>query len=206
MDKYPIIYLDIDENDMNSGMSSLSFVDRPATKIEWQTFNDDYYFKKNEVQRLITSPVMLAETPILRHSDILGQYYVKFSKQTIFNMMKKYFKENKIHRVNEQHNSKRQVNNVYMVESFIVGDKVTSNLFNDIADGSWVATFFVEDELYWEDNIMNGDFNGFSLEGNFTEQYEADMINKLFSEIQEVSFSTLLDDEKISTIKKLLNI
>jgi hypothetical protein len=206
MDKYPIIYLDIDENDMNSGMSSLSFVDRPATNIEWQTFNDDYYFKKNEIQRLITSPVMLAETPILRHSDIFGQYYVKFSKQAIFNMMKKYFKENKIHRVNEQHNSKRQVNNVYMVESFIVGDKVTSNLFNNIADGSWVATFFVEDELYWEDNIMNGDFNGFSLEGNFTEQYEADMINKLFSEIQEVSFSTLLDDEKISTIKKLLNI
>ena len=43
-------------------------------------------------------------------------------------MMKKYFKDNKIHRVNEEHDPTRVANGVYMIESFIVGDRTTSEL------------------------------------------------------------------------------
>jgi hypothetical protein len=34
----PILYLDFDENDMEEGMSALSFVDKPATEIKWEMF------------------------------------------------------------------------------------------------------------------------------------------------------------------------
>ncbi len=47
MDKPLVIYLDIEENDMYSGMDAISFVDKPATDLVWNmlsvqtdTYND----------------------------------------------------------------------------------------------------------------------------------------------------------------------
>jgi hypothetical protein len=202
----PTIYLEIDFDDMSTGTDAISFVDKPATEISWETFSSKHIFEKKDVERIITGPVMLAETPIKRFSPTIGEYYVKFSQKTIFNMMKKYFKENKIHRINEQHNSKRPVKNVYMVESFIVGDRTKSNNF-DLPDGTWMASFFVEDEQYWNDVVMKGDFTGFSLEGNFIEKYENDIVEEVYSKIEDILFNNKFsDEEKEVEIRRVLNI
>jgi hypothetical protein len=311
----PILYLDFDEFDMNEGMDALSFVDKPATDIQWKMFQkidksyNDYPkvasdnacraikykesnsnvdcgtqvgwtrasqlcngrnisvdtiarmasfkrhqqhrdvpydegcgglmwdawggtegvewairkmeqinnelrmmpFEKQEFQdidfekRMVTAPVMLAETPILRYNPDLGKYYVKFSKPTIEKMMRKYFKENKIHKVNTNHDPRQQKDGVYMMESYIVGDRNSSKIFPDLPDGSWVATFYVENDEVW-DKIKKGEYNGFSLEGYFIEKYEDEMVDNLLMEIE----STLKDytDETLieQKIKKLLNI
>ena len=104
----------------------------------------------DEEKRLVTAPVMLAETEILRYNENIGKYNVKFSSDTIEKMMQKYFKENKIHTVNLNHNPKAQQDGIYMVESYIVGDRNKSELFKDIPEGSWVATFLVENQDVWE--------------------------------------------------------
>ncbi|MEY4332941.1 MAG: Halovirus, partial [Bacteroidota bacterium] len=83
----------------------------------------------DEEKRIVSSPVMLAETPILRYNENIGKYNVKFSKETIEKMMKKYFKENKIHKVNLNHDPRTKQEGIYMIESYIVGDRNKSNLF-----------------------------------------------------------------------------
>jgi hypothetical protein len=172
MNDEPIYYLEIDENVESAGLGAISFVDEPATKTTWFKFNEEdesfnFKFEKNEMKRIVTGPVMLAETPIKRKGENGDIFWVKFSADTIFKMRNKYFKENKIHNINENHNQNKVVENVYMVESFMIDEKTQTNLYPDIPVGTWMASFYVEDENYWNDVIMKDNFNGFSLEGNF---------------------------------------
>jgi hypothetical protein len=160
---------------------------------------------EDDEKRIITSPVMLAETKILRHNDLFGYYYVKFSEETILKMMKKYFKDNKINRVNEEHNSKKIVDGVYMIESFIVGDRIESKLYPNITKGSWMASYFIEDKDYWEE-IKDGNFTGLSLEGGFNELWDEEFINTLYSKVEEILFSELDEKTKENKIKKLFKI
>ena len=83
---------------------------------------------------MVTAPVMLAETPILRYNPDLGKYYVKFRPETIEKMMRKYFKENKIHKVNTNHDSKQKRDGIYMMESYIVGERNSSKIFPDLPE------------------------------------------------------------------------
>jgi hypothetical protein len=169
----------------------------PFSKFEFKELDDE--------KRMVTAPVMLAETPILRFNADLGKYYVKFSKDTIEKMMRKYFKENKIHKVNTNHNSGEFRDGIYMVESYIVGERNTSNLFPDLPEGSWMATFYVENDEIWE-KVKKQEYNGFSLEGYFIEKYEDDMIIKIVDDIQKIVDSDDIDTIKEDKIKKLLNL
>jgi len=174
-----IIYLDIEEDDMYSGMEAISFVEDPATQVDWFKFardkKDKQSFVKNDVKRIVTCPVMLAETPIYRYSEEMGEYYVKFSADMIHRMRNKYIMEGRQNSVNEDHDSKKKVKDVFMVESYIVGDKVKSELYPDLPEGTWVASFYIDDVNYWNNKILSDKFNGFSLEGFFIENYEMNL-------------------------------
>ena len=169
------------------------------------------FFQKEEFKemdyekRIVTAPVMLAETSIPRFSPNFGKYFVKFSKETIEKMMKKYFKENKIHKVNTNHDPKSQKDGIYMMESYIVGDRNNSKIFPNIPDGSWIATFYVENDEVWQ-KIKDGEYNGFSLEGYFIEKYEDEMIEKVTEQLQTIINSDDNDLTKEEKIKQLLNI
>jgi hypothetical protein len=43
LDTIPVYYLEID--DENGGISAISFVENPATKVNWFKFNDDIDLK-----------------------------------------------------------------------------------------------------------------------------------------------------------------
>ena len=167
---YPLVYLDVDADlDSRFKMNALALVDEPATQMDWFAFSatPTYEFASiNKEQRMITAPVMLANTPIERFDKKVGKYYTAFTPQSILRMMKKYFVEGKQNNINEMHNGARVVDGVYMVESYIVDERNKTTLF-DVEPGSWIATLYVEDEKYWEENIMSGKFKGISLEGSF---------------------------------------
>lgn len=169
----------------------------PFSKHNFQDLNDE--------KHLVTAPVMVAETPIARFNPELGKYWVKFSKETIEKMMRKYFKENKIHKVNVNHDPTQQKDGIYMMESYIVGDRTSSNLFPDLPEGSWVATFYVDNPDVWE-KVKDGEYNGFSLEGYFIEKYEDEMITKINEQLETIVNSKDSDETKEQKIKNLLNI
>lgn len=199
------IYLTINNNVDLTGMEAIAFVDAPAIEINWNAFNKHQSrFAKNEAKRIVTGPVMLAETDIFRISPKLGEYYIRFSAETILEMVERYFEQLKINQVNEMHNPKKPIKDVVMIESFIVNERTKSELYPDLPFGSWICSFKINCDKTW-DKIMRGQFKGFSLEGYFIEQYENNLIEETYSKIESLlNDVNISDTQRINDISKLL--
>jgi len=185
------------------GISGLSFVGNPATHVEWYKFNDESVsldFQKDEMERMVTGPIMVAETPMWK-PQLNG--YVKFSAEQI-KMMAKRTMIKKDFTFNEDHNPDKPIKGVHMIESFLINDKTQSKLYGNLPEGTWMGTFFIEDEDYWNNVIMTDKFKGFSLEGNFKPMLDEKIIEERFADIEMVLKSDLDDDTKYDSIKSLL--
>ena len=193
-----VYYINIDESE-ELGMFSVSLVDFPAVETQFLCFNEEkpkqLFFAKPE-EHIITGVALRADLPIYRVNPKTGEeYYVVFTKETIKKMIARYSKQGMTNNVDLQH-SGELVSGVYMVESFIINDErgIRPKEFSDIEDGSWIVSYYVEDEDLWN-KIKNGnDLNGFSIScmANLTEKFEKqepdtpeDEINKLIDEILE---------------------
>lgn len=190
-----VYYINIDESE-ELGMFSVSLVDFPAVETSFLCFNEEkpkqLFFAKPE-EHIITGIALRADLPIYRVNPKTGEeYYVVFTKETIKKMIARYSKQGMMNNVDLQH-SGELVSGVYMVESFIINDErgIRPKEFSDIEDGSWVVSYYVEDESLWE-QIKNGnDLNGFSISciANLTEKFEKqepeekDELTKLIEEI-----------------------
>lgn len=168
--KRKVYYISVD--DEACGMDAISLVDMPAVKYDFLCFDEDKKRKKltfDDAKHIITGVVALADTPIYRYNESMGEYWIVFSKDTIEKMVEKYSKQGLWNSINLQHDDKQFVDGVYMTESYITNKDrgIAPVEFSDIPDGSWIASFKVEDDNLWNE-IVNGDeLNGFSLQGVF---------------------------------------
>jgi hypothetical protein len=123
----------------------------------------------SEDEHIISGPLMIADELIYRNNEKFGEHYVKFSADTIQKIAIKFSKKKYQSNVNLMHDPKQKVQGVTMFESFIV-DKNRGILpmkgFEDVADGSWFGSFYVENQEVW-DKVKAGEFKGFSVEGLF---------------------------------------
>lgn len=166
----PTYKMVVSDTDDESGVDFVALVDDPAIQVDWLAFNnDELKFKATNLERrIITGPLMLADTKIYRRSKELGEYYVVFDAPTIEQIVQKFFKMQKTSNVNEMHET--PINDVYMFESFIVDSKrgiLPPKQFKNITDGSWFGSYKVDNTDVWENFIKTGEFKGFSVEGMF---------------------------------------
>ena len=173
-----VYYINIDDSE-ELGMYSVSLVDYPAVETSFLCFNEEkpkQLFFSKEDEHIITGIALRADLPIYRVNQKTGEeYWVVFSKETIKKMIARYSKQGMMNNVDLQHDG-NLVSGVYMVESFIINDErgIRPKEFSDIEDGSWVVSYYVEDEALWE-QIKNGnDLNGFSIScmANLVEKFE----------------------------------
>jgi len=169
--KLPIykIKINADDND-ESGVSYVALVSNPAIERNWMAYKDHLRFKADPERRIITGPLMVADLPIYRRSDTMGEFYVVFDKPQIETIVQKFFRSGNTSNVNKMHEASQQVDGVYMFESFIVdsarGIKVPDG-FTGITEGSWFGSYKVDNEDVWQNFIKTGEFQGFSVEGLF---------------------------------------
>ena len=164
-----IFYITLDET---AGMEAISLVEHPAVERNFLCFSEQQPLKlelKDDTQYKITGVVALADTPIFRHDNERGDYYIVFTKDTIRAMVDKYAKDGLFNSVNLNHNSEQFTTSFFMVESYIKDSSRGINPagFEDVPDGSWFVTFKVEDPDLWNEIVNTTHFNGFSLEGVF---------------------------------------
>jgi hypothetical protein len=189
----PIYELMINEDIQDDAeVSFIALVDRPAIQKNWNAFKENVKFQIiSEDKRIISGPVMLADSPIYRNDSINGEYYVVFSKDTIFKIAQKFFKKGYQANVNLMHDSEQQVSGVTMFESFI-SDKDRGILpmkgFEDAPDGSWFGSFKVEDDAVWQ-MIKEGKVKGFSVEGVFEYSKAKTKEAQLLESIKEILLS-----------------
>lgn len=141
----------------------------------------------NEEQRVVSGPLMLANTPIYRN-DERGEYYVVFEPETIKQIVQKFFAQGFQGNVNLAHDPNQQVEDVFMFESWIVdssrGIKPMEG-FNDVPDGSWFGSFKVDNDDVWE-KVKQGEFKGFSVEGFFKYKRKEDDLVTLLEKLSAI--------------------
>jgi len=186
----PIYELMISEDlSDNAEVNFVSLVERPAIQKNWQAFNDKVKLSiANEEKRIISGAIMLADTPIYRRDDSHGEYYVIFSKDTIFQIVQRYFKKKYQFNVNINHRQDMVLEDVYMFESFI-SDKSRGILpmkgFEDAPDGSWFGSMKVDNDYAWSE-AKAGNLNGFSVEGIFEYSKKPRRDEQILAEVKKI--------------------
>ena len=145
------------------GKSALSWAESKIRQIERQNFAI-----QSEEERIISGPLMLADTPIYRNDDN-GEYYVVFTKETIKKIAQRFFKKGYQSNVNLMHDQGNLTDGLTMFESWIKDDKrgiKAMKGFEDVPDGSWFGSFKVDNDEVWR-MVKDGKVRGFSVEGQF---------------------------------------
>ena len=184
----PVYMLDItdDVND-DAQVDFISLVDRPAIQKNWNAFNNTQKFEiVSEDRRIISGPIMLADTPIFRSDAHYGDYYVAFSAETILKIAKKFFKKGFQSNVNLMHDSNQTFDDITLFESFISDQSrgiMPMKGFEDAPWGSWFGSMVVDNNEAWA-KVKNGEIMGFSVEGLFN--YKPQEVSKVASMMDEI--------------------
>jgi len=137
---------------------------------EFRTLNTLSFKVADEDKRIASGYAMVADLPIYRYDEQVGDHYVVFRKPTIEKIVNKFMRQGLNSEINLMHNS--PVKDVYVFESLLI-DKdrgVTApDGFQDAPDGSWFVSMRVDNDKVWNE-IKEGKYKGFSVEGMFAKE------------------------------------
>jgi hypothetical protein len=167
----PLYELRISDNiNDDAEVDFVSMVDRPAVQRNWSAFKGSSRFDiANEDRRIVSGVIMLADTPIYRNDNINGEYNVVFTPDTIYKIVQRVFKKGFQNNVNLNHSQQLVLTNTGLFESFISDSRrgiLPMKGYEDVPEGSWFGSMFVEDDEAWE-KVKSKEINGFSVEGIF---------------------------------------
>lgn len=128
-------------------------------------------FAALQEKQMLMGPLMTPSKLIPRMDEETGEEYkVYFTKETIEKIAYKMMEDKLLDAVNIEHDGARRVDDVYLVETWIVKDpeKDKSLLygFNPV-EGQWFGIYKVKDRTVWNEYVKTGKVKGFSVEGYF---------------------------------------
>ena len=166
------IYQVLLNDDDNTGVNLISFVDNPAIQSNFVALSKQFEHVKlalEAAKQILTGPVLIPDQKIVRLDDQQQPYYITFSAPTIEAIRNKFFKQKLTHNTNSEHEIALDGN--YVVESWIITDsdrdKSVALGLEPLPVGTWMVSYKVEDSKYWQEEISTGKRKGFSLEGFF---------------------------------------
>ena len=213
--KLPIfdIIVDTDTDELN--MSCISLVTDPAVEKDFECFSKDKkpmnFSITDQEKHCITGVAIRADVPIYRYSPDMGEYYVRFTKETIEQIVYKYSKQNLWNSVSLEH-SGQNIDSAVMVEFFIKSPSKCPEGFQDVEDGSLMVTYKITDNDLW-DTVKNSDeINGFSIEimadlkptDEFVEEEETDFWSELMNWLSGEDFEKKKFSIDKGTIRKAI--
>jgi hypothetical protein len=170
--EYPVFILELDENgNPKYGLQDVALVNDPAYKSMFMKFNEQkemHFSIQNEEQQIVMGAVMIPDRLVYREEK--GQpFYVSANRETIFKASQKFASENRNLNVKATHESKENVSDVFIFESFVTDENRVQSVkgFEDLAIGTWFMTMKINNPKVWE-SVKNGEFNGYSLEALFS--------------------------------------
>ena len=163
--------ISIDPTDFETGLNAISLVENPAVEVDFLAFAKDESAVlqfADEERHIITGIALLADTPIYRIAPDGTEYYVRFTKDCIRQLVEKYFKFGLTNSVNIEHKDNQFVDGVTMLESYIIDKErgICPSEFAPAPDGSWVVSYKVSNLDVWN-KIKSGEVKGFSVQGVF---------------------------------------
>jgi len=193
MEKIEVFELVIDTDD-ESGVTAIALVDQPAIESNWMAFSKQTEHKfavKDEEKRIIEGYFMVADLLIPRIGEHGEKFFVKFSAKTIEAIREKQSRLGLTNNFNLMHDPRQIAEGVYMLDNLIIDNergKVAPKEFEKVPNGSLWGSAKVDNDEIWE-QVKNGEFKGFSVEGMFKQlepvEMEEDLINKIRETIQD---------------------
>lgn len=164
MDKDLPLY-DITLEDFEQGMYKISLVDKPAIEENFIYFSEVQKIEmfSNDDKQEVVGPIMIPNKEILRFSPENGYYYVRFTEETIKNIMYNYSKKGLFNAFGINHDYDTQ--DVVMLEVWMKeSDNDKSKDYGyDLPNGTvFVKAKIESNELFKA--IKEGEINGFSIE------------------------------------------
>jgi len=162
-------------------------VDRPAIESNWMVFNDQARFRFADTEkRIVQGYFMIADLPIYRR-DANGEYYVKFTKQSIQNIAENFMRNGLTKNVNEMHQTGVLSKDVFVLESWLIDSKrgTTAPKGFESLEGSWFGSMKINNDEIWE-KIKGGDFSGFSVEGDFMPTKELKTDDRILEAVKKI--------------------
>lgn len=202
----PLLEAKINMEDLESGMYCISLVDAPATQSNFIAFSEDKellkYSIQDEEQRRLFGLIMAADMPIYRRTAEGVEYYIVYSRQTLADMMEKYFKNGFQNQVDTNHNFEME-DGITLTQMFVkdVEKGVNPKGFEEYADGSIFAEFHIMNDEVWN-AVKDGTYKGFSLAGYFT--VEETFKEEIDFNKQQNNNKSIMKLEKIKTILRSL--
>ena len=179
-----------------------SLVDLPAVEVDFLAFKQQsiedkeklFTFEKDTTEHKIFGVAIRCDFPIYRIDNFGREYFVRFSKETIEQLVLKYSKENNFNLVSLQHDG-NLVEGVNLVELFIKDTEkgINPKGFEHIEEGSLFCTYKVENPEVWE-KIQNGEIKGFSVEICCDIQPTNETIELSKQQPEETDINSFIDD------------
>jgi len=142
------------------------------------TLTESNFSELNKEKQMVVGPIMVPEKLIYRYDIYNGDYWVYFSKDTIEKIAHKYLINNYQSSVNIEHSEDDDVEDVTLVESWIVEDsqkdKSYAMMGKEYPKGTWFGTMKINNKKVWDEYIKEGKVMGWSVEGFFADK----MINQ----------------------------
>ena len=172
-----IVELVIEDDNQELAIDAISLVTAPAIEQDFVFFgkekNNLTFAKVDEEKRMLVSPALIPNKHIFRYDpNTDSDYYVYFSKETVRRASELYLKHNNHHKATYQHQDR--VSGVLTVESWIKeGEQDKSKMYGfDLPNGTWFVKMKIENDDLWT-KIKEGELKGLSIEGYFTNKFEA---------------------------------
>lgn len=175
------LYIDPNPND-TSGVTAQAIVDAPATeegffafskqsltKVMFQVGGD---FKPLKGDKQILMGVLMEPNKEIPRMDGDKKYLVRFTPETIEQIVEKFSAKNINTAINQMHDSTRPVDAVLFQHFIINRDMgIMPPLGQDhLPDGTWFGVVKIKDKNIWDTFIKTGIYKGFSVEGFFYEE------------------------------------
>ena len=175
----PVFQIDFTDE---SFWNAISLVDVPAIERNFIKLSKDAELKLaiNEEKREVSGPVILPDQLIYRR-DANGEYYIKFSAETIKKMAQEFFKQDAQNTGNIQHQF--GVDGITFFESYLINrDRGLFPVeFEDLPDGTWMVTAKIDNDNVWN-LVKSGEIRGFSIDcqAAFRNDREIDKLQDFF--------------------------
>lgn len=198
MNKNLPIY-DVVINDDEQGVSFISLVDEPAIQVDWIKLAEEEQmsFAADQDKQLLYGPFLIPDKLIYRYSDKMGEYYVRFKKEEIEKIARKFNSDLNNNNLNFQHSDKKV--DATVVENWLVAEgKDKSMKFGfDLAEGTWFGGVYIKDSEFWNEEVKTEKVKGFSVEVLAELELALKKINTHMEKEIKLASATLIDGETI---------
>ena len=165
-----------------------------------------------EDKQMVIGPALIPNKLILRKDTEGNYYYVYFDKQTVeqcFNIWM-----GKSQKYTLAHES--ALTDIEIRDNWLVMDpecdKSKALGFNNLPEGTWMSATYIKNKMLWE-KIKQGEYNGWSIEGTFSEIFSKQMFASQTMSIEEyktmrikeIYMSSMDEELKVKKILKIVN-